>query len=394
MKKIIILLNALVLIYSCTKQPYYDIPVDANGKVVITGVSSSTSLGVSVLDPQFTVTATFATAKSGDVMTVQCLQLQVPTGSTSTTKQLLPLSGTEKTATVGSDLKASITYTRAEAKLVNVGDYVTVIFAGDNDYGSLKVTLVNALVVTKPKVTGKEVDVARTAETAYFNATVTPKSAAYDGTLVVTMKNGKNATPVTVTGSPFSGAQPFLVPISGNDFAVGKDTMFYSFKAASGTYTDEVLYTVIVRDPFFYLKKTGVTLTLGGSSAGRNILTNTGVAATDPLAILAIDAGSLMLHGGSAWAVGGKEISFVPSTLALFDKNSVVETMAAYAAGIPTPTVDPTIGTGVYIFKVINGVNPADVYYGLIKVTGTVPGVSLSFEYRIGDQYSHLATIL
>ena len=124
--------------------------------------------------------------------------------------------------------------------------------------------MVAATTTTKPKVSGKEVDVARTNETAFFNVSVSPKSGAYTGTLVAKRKNGKNGTLVDVTGSPFSGTQPFLVPISGTDFAAGKDTMYYTFTATAGSYTDAIDYTVIVRDPYFYLKKTGVTLTLGG----------------------------------------------------------------------------------------------------------------------------------
>ncbi len=392
MKKIISLLLLLVLIVSCKKDDLFDVPRDANGNVLFTTVSSTTTLGVSTLDDQFTVVATLPNATSGDVMNVELLALQIPDGG-STTKQLLPMAGTQKTATVGSDLKASITYTRAEAKLVNVNDYVTVVFNGKTDYAKQRVDMVAATAVSKPKVGTKEIDVARTAETAYFNATIVPKSATYAGTLVVKRKNGKNAPLVDVAGSPFSGGQPFLVPISGADFAVGKDTMIYSFKSTMGTYTDEITYTVIARDPYFYLKKAGVGLTLGGSSAGRNILTNEAVAANNAKAILAVDAGSLILHGGSAWAVGGNGITFVPSTLALYDKNSSLETIAAYAAGVPTATADPIAGSGVYIYKVVNGPNPADVYYGMIKVTAVVPGVSVTFEYRIGDQYAHLSVI-
>lgn len=392
MKKIISLLLLLVLIVSCKKDDLFTVPRDADGNVLFTTVSSTSTLGVSSLDDQFTVVATLPNAVSGDVMNVELLALQIPEGGSST-KQLLPLAGTQKTATVGADLKASISYTRAEAKLVNVNDYVTVVFNGKTDYAKKRVDLVAATVVSKPKVGTNEVDVARTAETAYFNATINPKSAAYTGTLVVKRKNGKNAPFVDVAGSPFSGGQPFLVPISGTDFAVGKDTMIYSFKSTMGTYSDDITYTVVARDPYFYLKKAGVGLTLGGSSAGRNILTNAGVAANATTAILAIDGGSLILHGGSSWAVGGKAITFVPSTLALYDKNSSTDAITAFAAGVATATADPIAGSGVYIYKVVNGPNPADIFYGMIKVTAVVPGVSVTFEYRIGNQYAHLSVI-
>jgi hypothetical protein len=391
MKKIISLLLLLVLIVSC-KKDLFDVPRDANGNVVFYTASSTITPGISSLDGQFIVTATLPNAKSGDVMNVECLALQVPTGSTSTAKQLLPMAGTQKTATVGADLKASVTYTRAEAKLVNVGDYVTVAFNGATDYAKQRVDQVAATVTTKPRVSGIDVDVARTAETAFFNVTVKPKSAAYTGTLVVKRKNGNLAAYVDVPGSPFANAATFLVPISGTDFAVGKDTMYYSFKATAGGYTEEITTSIVVRDPYFFLKKTGVTLTLGGSSAGRNMLINAAVAENAATATISV-SGSLILKGGSAWLAAGKTITFVPSTLALYDANTSVSTIAAFNAGTPTATADPIGGTGVYIFKIVNGAAPTDVYYGMIKVTGVLPGVSVTMEYRIGDKYAHLAVI-
>jgi len=393
MKKIISLLLLLVLIASCSEDELFEVPRDANGNIIFTTISSTTSQGVSTLDDQFSVTATLPNAKSGDVMNVECLQLQIPAGSTSTTKQLLPLAGTQKTATVGADNKATITYTRTETKLVNQGEYVTVVFNGETDYAKKRVDLVWATVTTKPKVSGVEVDVARTDETAYFNVTVKPKLATYAGTLVVTKKNGKNDTPVAVTGSPFATADPFLVPISGAEFAADKDTMIYSFKSTVGSYTDDIAYTVIVRDPFFYLKKTGVQLVLGGAkTAGRNILVNTAVAATDSLAMLVVDAGSLLIHGGSDWLGDGNVITFVPSTKAMYDLNSTIDAIDAFEAGTPVTSADPIEGEGVYIYKMIHGPD-ADEFYGMIKATSVVPGVSVTLEYRIGNMYAHLAVI-
>jgi hypothetical protein len=55
MKKIISLLLLLVLIVSCTKQELFDVPRDANGNVILTTISSTSTLGVSALDAQFTV---------------------------------------------------------------------------------------------------------------------------------------------------------------------------------------------------------------------------------------------------------------------------------------------------------------------------------------------------
>jgi hypothetical protein len=169
--------------------------------------------------------------------------------------------------------------------------------------------------------------------------------------------------------------------------------MYYIFTTTMGTYSDVINYTVIVRDPYFYLKKTGVTMTLGGSSAGLNIRTKAAVAATNANAVLAIDGGSLILHGGSAWAVGGKSISFVPSTPAMYDLNNTTSTITAFNSGVATPTADPIAGSGIYIFRMVNGAAATDVYYGMIKVTSVIPGVSVTMEYRIGDQYAHLSVI-
>jgi len=390
MKKFISIFCVLVSILSCTKQDYYEIPKDANGQAIITGISSTTTAGISTLDGSLTVIATLPNAKVGDEMNIELLQLQLPTTG-GTTTQLLPMAGTQKKATVGADMKATVTYTRAEAKLTKASDYVTVVFNGQTDYAKQRVDMVPAITITKPIVSGIEIDVARTSETAYFNVRVTPKSAAYAGNMVAKRKNGTSGSWVAVTGSPFSGTQPFLVPISGSDFAAGKDTMFYSFGAALGTYTDEVLSTVIVRDPYFFLKKSA-TLTLGGSSAGRNLLINAAVAENDVNANIVV-SGSLILKGGSAWLASGKTIEFVPTTLAMYDANNLTNTIAAFNAGTKTTTADPIIGSGAFIFKIVNGHAATDVYYGLLKNTGVIPGVSDSFEYRIGDKYAHLSVI-
>lgn len=388
MKKILYFLCALILFVSCQEE-ILDIPRDSNGNAVLTDVSSTTTTGISTLDDEFTVTATLPNAKVGDVMTVECLQLQFYQAGGN--NQLLPLAGTQKTVTVAADKKVSVSYSRTETNLNDPGNYVTVTFAGSTDHAKQKVEMVYASKTTKPKVGGVEVDVARTSETAYFNVTIEPKSAAYAGTLVAKRKNGTSSSWENIPGSPFSGTQPFLVPISGADFAAGKDTMFYSFAAASGTYTDEIMSTIIVRDPYFFLKKSA-TLTLGGSSAGRNLLINAAVAENDANANIAV-SGSLILKGGSAWLAAGKTIEFVPTTLAMYEANNSNNTIAAFNAGVKATTADPIAGQGIYIFKIVNGPAPANVYYGLMKITSVLPGTSVSFEYRIGDQYAHLLVI-
>lgn len=402
-KNISLLLCMLVLIVSCTKETLFDIPRDANGNAILTTVSSSTTTGISTLDDQFSVTATLPNAKVGDEMNVELLKLQTPSGGT--TKQLLPMAGTQKQVTVGSDFKATVTYTRAEATLNAVGDYVEVCFNGETDYAIQRVDMVAATTVTNPMVSGEDIDVARTAETAYFNVMVEPKEAAYTGDLVAKRKNGVNEAWVDITGSPFTGNQPFLVPISGDDFAAGKDTMYYSFTAASGSYTDEITKNIIVRDPYFYLKKSA-TLTLNTTSDGIDLLINApvadtaAVAADDNSAIVSVSlaSGSLKLQGGSAWLAASvnNTIEFVPSTHTMYADNNSNDAIAAFEAGVAagdeTTTAGPLDGEGVYIFKVVNGTASGNIYYGMLKFI-TSSTNSVTFEYRIGNMYAHLAVI-
>ena len=47
-----------------------------------------------------------------------------------------------------------------------------------------------------------------------------------------------------------------------------------------------------------------------GSTDGLNLLKNGAVKATDASAILAVDAGTLLLHGGVNWDTGGKKYFF------------------------------------------------------------------------------------
>jgi hypothetical protein len=390
MKKYILMISLLVFIFSCSKDEY-QIPTDENGNIIWTGVSNTTTNGISSLDNSFTVTATFATAKAGDVMHVELLQLQVPPEG-GTTKQLLPLANTQQDVTVGSDLKASVTFTRDQANLQGVGDYVVVVFNGKTDYAKQTVTMKNAMTVSKPLVSGKEVEVARTNEVAYFNVTVNTIGNSFSGNVTVKRKNGTNGSWVDVTGSPYSGSgQPYLVPISGNEFIATNDTMFSNFTASQGNYNETIERTIVVRDPYFYLKKSA-SLILGTSSAGINLLTNTPVPANDPTAIIAVD-GSLMLKGGTTWLQSGNKIEFVSSTAEMYALNNSNNAIEAFNSGIPVTSVDPIQGEGVYIFKATTGTNPEDIYYGMIRVTAATPNVSVSFEYRIGNMYAHLNVI-
>lgn len=370
-------------LWSCTKQPYYEIPTDENGNVVITGVAKTTSDGITTLDDGFTVTSYLPNAKSGDVMKVELLQLQTPSGGGS--QQLLPMAGTQKEITLGSDLTAVVSYTRAEAKLVNAGDYVTVTFSGKTDAATFRVNLKDATAVSNPQYNGKDVDVIRSAGTASFKATVAPASGAYAGNVVVKKKNGTNEAWQSVgTFSPSDA-----IPVSGDDFAVGKDTMIYSFVTTQGSYTNEVIKTIVASNPYFFLKKSG---TLSATNDGFNLLTGAAVASTNANAVITLGA-NLTLSQGAAWATGGKGISFVPSTIATYNLNSVNDAKTAFAAGSPVTSIDPSAGTGVYVFKLVNGGTASDVIYGMLKVTKLTPGASAEFEYRIGNLYTHNSVI-
>lgn len=138
--KIIICIAGLsVALMGCSENPYYDIPVDENGRAIITGVSSATTSGITEDDNEFTVTATLPNANTGDVMQVDLLKLQPHPNSES--DQLLPIQGTRKEVTVDNSLRATVTYTKAEAQMVQVGDWVEVIFNGATESAQIRVTL-------------------------------------------------------------------------------------------------------------------------------------------------------------------------------------------------------------------------------------------------------------
>ena len=135
------LIASFILMMGCTDQPYFDIPRDENGDVIFTGISEVTSTGVTTADADFTIFAYFPNAKPGDVMVAEVLKPQVPSWDPGGALQLLPLAGTQKNVTVGDDLNTSVTYTKAEASLVNVGDAVTVVFSGATDSGIIEIRL-------------------------------------------------------------------------------------------------------------------------------------------------------------------------------------------------------------------------------------------------------------
>lgn len=379
----------LVAVIGCTEQPYYAIPTNANGKAIITGVASAASDGITVIDDQFTVSATFPNAKEGDIMKVELLKMQPHPEAGN--EQLLPLAGTQKEVTVGSDLKASVTYTRTEANMNAPGDFVTVTFGGKTDAIQLRVDMTRAMTIEGPEFENKEITLVRTPETAFFEVNVQPKLNVFTGSVIVKRKNGTNAAWENVGSGPFTS--PAMVPLSGDDFAPGKDTVYYSFVARQGSFADSSTVQVIVSDPFFFFKKVGTLSLVNSAQGGMDIIGGRSVLADDVNAILSVSNGSLIIKGGSAWAVNGKSIAFVASTPAMYNNNNSSDAISAYEGSTPTTEADHSSGDGIFIFKIVNGPDPSDIFYGMIKVTKVVPGTSVDYEYRIGNVYKHLSII-
>jgi hypothetical protein len=63
--------------------------------------------------------------------------------------------------------------------------------------------------------------------------------------------------------------------------------------------------------------------------------------------------------------------------------------MNAYNSGTPTAVADLGDENGTFIFKMVNGPQPSDIFYGMINITKIVPGISVDYEYRVGTSYSH-----
>jgi hypothetical protein len=382
MNRLIFILSTLMCIISCTEEgDHYPIPRDANGNVIITDVSSATTTGVSTLDASFSVTAWLPNAKPGDEMTVECLQLQAPSGGGG--NQLLPLNGTQKKVTVGNDLTASVSYSRAETNLKSVGDYVTVTFAGKTDYAIKRVDLVPASSTSKPQVGGVEITVARNNETAYFEVTVEPKSGSYTGVLLAR----RSADEVNWTEVPATRQddKTFLVPIAGTDFPADREKLFYRFTAEKDGYTDVIATEATVQDPYFFFKRTATV----NVKTGLNPITGSNVAETAGNAIITVTE-ALTLQGGAAWLAAGGKIEFVPSTAEMYNVNNSNDAIAAFEAGTKTTTAEPVAGEGICIFKAVTGTEASDTYYGMIKILNVVPNTSVTFEYRIGNLYAHL----
>jgi hypothetical protein len=371
------------LLQSCSKQEYFNIPKNADGSALLTQVASTTNTGITVLDDEFSVTARLPNAKVGDTMIVELLANQIPAGGTTT--RLLPIAGTQKKVVVDTNFKSNVTYTKQQALLVNVGDAVTVSFAGKTESAFTTITLGKAISVYGPLYDDRSVTLRRNAGAAYFEVYVAPKKAAYKGSIKVLKKNGIN-----LSWSSSDWAYGTKIPISGDDFAIGKDTMYYAFISSTNNYADTVLQTVFANLPLYQLTKSG-TMVLSASGGGVNMLINGTVAANSSGATIGIADASLKIAASNSWAaVSGNSISFVPSTNALYNEGNAVNCQAAFDAGTSVKQIDPIAGVPVYIFKMVTGSN---TYYGILRITSVVPGTSVAYEYKIGSTYAQLAIL-
>ena len=375
------LVTIAALLQSCSKQEYVNIPRNADGSAYITTVASTTNTGMTTLDNGFSVTATLPNAKAGDEMVAELLAQQLPVGGSAT--QLLPIAGTQKKLIVGSDLKVTVSYTREQALFKNVNDQVTVTFAGKTESAFTTISMGLATSVKGPLYDGKAVNIRRNAGAAYFDVAVAPKAATYTGNVTVLKRNG-----IALAWTPTDYAYGTKIPISGDDYAVGKDTMYYAFVSKVGSFSDTVRMTVFANAPLFQLTKSG-TMVLGATTGGVNVMSNSTVSATDTLAILAVNAASLQIKAGSALRAS-TTISFVPSTSALYAAGNAADIQAAFDAGTASTMIDPIAGVPVYIFKIVDA---SGTYYGILSITSVVPGTSVAYAYKIGSTYAQLAIL-
>lgn len=234
----------LMLLISCSSDnPFYSIPTNENGEVVITSISETNSSGITTMDDEFTVNATLPNAKEGDIIVAEILKLQIHPEAGN--EQLLPLEGTQKEVTVGSDLKTSVTYSRAEAKIDSVGEQIVVTFAGETASAQARIQMVQAMTVSGPVNGGGEAVTTFTrSDTAYFYVEVQPVQYNYMGSIDVERKNGANEPWV----NDGSYQNPDTVAIYGADFEASKDTMYYLFVAQEGALADSVTQRVIIQD--------------------------------------------------------------------------------------------------------------------------------------------------
>jgi len=401
-QNILSLVLIMSFIISCNEDQY-EIPKDDEGNVILTKPSETETEGLSTLDDEFTVTAKFYNSNSGDQMEVELLQLQTSEEYNTDSKLLLPIEGSQKEVTLNDNLEATVTYSRDEANLEQVGEYVTVVFEGETDYAKTRVYLENATDVTDPMVGGTVITpIMAKEDTAYFNIIVEPIQEEYEGEIVVKSKSSSSDDWSEIQESPLTGDQPYLAPISGDEYEAN-DTLYYQFIAEKGGYKDVVEKQMVISQPYFFASKTA---TISPSDA-LNLFTNSvedtadveiGAEETSAIVSLTSVDGLLKLQGNSDWLAASNDnsIEFVPSTQEMYQNNNSTAAIEAFenaASGDVTTTADPLYEEGVYIFKVENGTTPEDTYYGMVKFINSSTEL-VEFEYRIGDQYSHVPIVL
>ncbi len=373
MKNIFLFILAcmLVFLFSCEEERY---PIPDGP---LTGVSHATTPGITNLDGTFTVTANFAVAEPGESMIVTVLD-----------NEQSPVAGSEQTATVEAGGTISLDFNRNDLPLLKSGDRVTVIFSGKTDYAAVVVKMENATTIIGPAVYDgeKPAELVRSDEVAYLFVDVDPVSGPIDGTVEVSAKNSQSE-PYSIIGQ---FASKDMVPISGSDFAQGQDTMWVQFKSVKGSYTDIVEKQYIVREPYFFYKRAGELSITDATKTGYNLLTNSHVADSEEgIITLTVVSDELRIRGGADYVAAGKSIEFVKSTFELYDFNNSNDAKDAYNSGTPVALINPLEGEGVFVFKITDGPQESDVYYGMIDISLVKPGDSVEFEYRIGDSYYH-----
>lgn len=138
----VVLSLVVIVLGSCSKQPYFEIPLDENGNASISQVTKAESDNIKEGEEAFNVSVAFKSAKVGDAVYVELLGLQPAGGSDDL--QLLPLQGTQKEFKLEEARVLNVTYTAAEAQLEKAGDYVVITFSSANDSATLRIEMESA----------------------------------------------------------------------------------------------------------------------------------------------------------------------------------------------------------------------------------------------------------
>ena len=375
-----ILISSLwaVLIISCSKEPIFDIPLDENGEPIITQVSESSTEGVTGLDNEFTVNIKFPNSSPGNEVHVEVL------------KELQLVEGSEKTISLDGDLKSSVTYTRAEAKLEKINEQVLVLFYDKTEKMDSKdqsVTLHYATNISEvPEVLGNVVNIMHIDDTAWFFVEVEPITFEYTGDVDVTWKRN-NEDVWNELGSYEVSNGSAAVPVNGYMFEQ-EDNIYYSFVTEKEGNQEIIERSFIVSKPQFFKERSTILKveSVDPTLAGKNLLTDAYLEDKDNSMISITD--DFHLEGGSAWLGQGNAIEFVSSTGEMYSENNSSNAID-YFEGVSSETSINLMAEGnVYIFKITMA--DGEEYYGMLKLTNLEYQKSISFDYLIGNMYEHL----